>query len=731
MHTKDAYTTKEMAAHLNVDQSNIARRAEREGWQHRTRAGRGGGKEWLLASLPEATRLAVRAAVERAALAEVSTLPAVATIPTRVINPTASAAMLDDKRRYKALAKADILRLYMDWQRKHGHSRRAKQAFIAAYDGGAWPELKKEVGKTSWKSIERWKIGQAEAGSVLVLADKRGLAHRGKSLLTHDHHTLILGHILHPNQPKISQAIRQIQARCTAKGLPVPSEPTLRRFVNTYTRECFDEWTLWREGKKAWNDKCAISILRDWSLVGVGDVVIADGHTLNFETINPDTGKPCRMTLLLFFDGASSHPIGWEIMPTENTACISAALRRTCILLGKFPRVVYIDNGKAFRAKFFKGCDDFEQAGFLGLYAQLGCEVIHAWPYHGQSKPIERFFGTMHEMEVWQPSYTGNDIAHKPARMKRGEPLHNTLYAKLGGRPLTLEETHTAVSAWFDAYCARPQCTDHLKGRSPAQVFNAGRGPGLTVADIERLTLLMLQREVRTITKDGFRLHGRLYWHEAIASRRHPVLVRYDSHAPHEVKVYTLEGDFLCEARDREYYRIATGIHPAARVLGTAEQQQALEDALALKKGQERESTASLRHMCEAIVLPETRARLHAIETSAQAALPPARTTSKAPTQAEVAATEAAVAAAQNAGRAAREAAPTYTPSTQLRHRDALERYEYLFAVLHEQGIALTPDDAAWMARFEAAPEYARYQTRFASLRQVYTQWGQGKAHTG
>ena len=40
------------------------------------------------------------------------------------------------------------------------------------------------------------------------------------------------------------------------------------------------------------------------------------------------------------------------------------------------------------------------------------------------------------------PSYTGNDIAHKPARMKRGEELHRRLYDKLGGRPLTLEETH-------------------------------------------------------------------------------------------------------------------------------------------------------------------------------------------------------------------------------------------------------------------------------------------------
>lgn len=73
------------------------------------------------------------------------------------------------------------------------------------------------------------------------------------------------------------------------------------------------------------------------------------------------------MTLLLFFDGASNCPLGWEIMPSENTDCISSAFRRTCLLLGKFPRVVYLDNGRAFRAKFFK------VARILSRPASLAC----------------------------------------------------------------------------------------------------------------------------------------------------------------------------------------------------------------------------------------------------------------------------------------------------------------------------------------------------------------------
>ena len=714
MASKEAYSTRELVTLLGVSQQAIDKRA-RGKWGSRRRTGRGGGHEWLLASMPEETRVAIRAAEEKNALAVCSSSEVVP-----LLSPATSSAILDDKRRYKALAKADLVRQYLGWQRRFGATTTQKQEFIVAYAGGAWPKLLQELGPVSWKTLERWKLEQDRAGSVLALADKRGVAHKGRTLLSERHRIVILGHILNPNAPNVSQCVREVQKRFQAEGLFIPSEPTIRRFVSTYTAECFDEWTLWREGKKAWNDKCAISLLRDWNLVGVGDIVIADGHTLNFETLNPETGKATRMTLLLFFDGASNHPLGWEIMPSENTDCISAAFRRTCLVLGKFPRVVYLDNGRAFRAKFFKGCPDFEQAGFLGLYKDLGCDVIHAWPYHGQSKPIERFFGTMHDLEIWMPSYTGYDIAHKPARMKRGEDLHRQLYDKLGGRPLTLEETHAQVARWFAEYANRPQLRTHLHGRTPADVFQTGRGPGLTPQDEQRLTLLMMQKEIRTITKDGFRLNGRLFWHEKLASRRHPVLVRYDDQlSPHEALVFTLDGKFLCTALDREHHRIAYGLHPAAGILGTAEQQSELRAALELKKGRERGSTATMRGMLQAVVLPETRARLEALEAATPTAPKAATIIPLKPTVTPE--EEASLEAAKTQAREAMSAAPAYTPSDLKRWKDAPERYAYLFGVHFEQGLELAPADAAWMEAYEGTPEYERYlKGRYDAFRELY-----------
>lgn len=708
MATKKAYTTRELASLLGFSTiRSVLLRATREGWQYRPRKMRGGGKEWLVSSMPEATQRAIQMAEERRAIEEEAAhnaaLPAPYVKENDVPVPMRRAIM-DDKRRYKALAKADLLDLYLNWQRKYGATVTQKEAFIHAYQGGAWAKLLGELGpRISWKSLERWKLERKESGTVLALADGRGLAHRGKSMLTPQHERIILGQIMDGDR-QISTCVRIIQARCQAESLAIPSEDTIRRWVKSYSQICYCNWQSFRKGEKAYNDKCLISILRDWTLVEVGDVVIGDGHTLNFETINPDTGKPCRMTLLLFLDGASRYPLGWEVMATENTQCIASAFRRACIRLGKFPRVVYIDNGKAFRARFFKGCPDFEQAGFLGLYRDLGCEVIHALPYHGQSKPIERFFGTMRELEELAPSYTGWNIDHKPARMQRNERLHRKLHEKLGRGPLTLEETHYWLAAWFEMYASRPQPRTHLKGKTPGEVFLAGRGPGV---DMDKLTLMMLQKEIRTISKDGIRMFGRLYWSEELASRRHPVLVRYDLQlSPYTVLVYDLDGTKICEARDREHFKIACGIHPAAGVLGTEQQRQDLSDALALTKAQAREAKSGIRQFVEGIIVPEARQSRQAIPKAQEHIR-----TEKKPTS--LSTRDKALIEAAKAEARTEQDEPSYQPSMLRRWTDEPSRYAYLWEARFEQGAELVPEDAAFMEAFEQS---SQYQNNYKSL---------------
>lgn len=701
------YSTRELAELLQISQQATIKKAQRENWKSKPRLERGGGYYWFFHSMPEPTQYAVR-------LAETKNLPQAQEIPMSFPQITEDISAYSEKKKELAAYKADLLRLYAEFQEQHGKTVKAKELFMQKYHEQAYPLLFEKIGNISWKTLERWKNKQKKAKSILAIADKRGIAQKGKTFVTQEHITIILGQILNPNAPLISQAIRKIQNKCEENGLFVLSEATIRRFVNKYISESYDEFVLFREGKKAWNDKCSISILRDWSLINVGDVVIADGHTLNFETLNPETGKAKRMTLLLFFDGASNHPLGWEIMATENIQCISSAFRRTCLLLGKFPKVVYLDNGRAFRAKFFEGCKDLQQEGIDGLYESLGVKVIHALPYHGQSKPIERFFGTMLDMEVYTPSYVGNCIQNKPARLHRNEKLHQKLHEKAGGRPLTLEETHIMIAKWFYEYANRPQFRTHLKGKSPFQIFEAGKGQGLSQADIDRLDMLMMQKEIRTITKDGLRLNGKLYWHEILSSRRHEVLVRYDDLlSPDCVKVYTKNGEFLCTALERKSHNIAFNIHPAASVLGTKEQRQELENALALKKNQERTSMGTLKSLVEDVVLPEAKIRNTITEIKKSAPLTHSAEKTLSPKD---------VLAIEEAKKKALEnQKPSYVPSSLKHFKDSLERYSYLFDICYQKNIELVSDDKAWMDFFEQTPEYKRnYEARFLSLRSFY-----------
>ena len=704
---KEAYTTIELEKLLGFVKTTVLRRARKEGWESFAHKVQGGGKEWLFSSMPQPTQLAIRTAEGRIAL-EAAPVESNIEVYKQTLASPGQLNAIDKNRRSKALIKADIIQQYLDWQQKHGYAVRSKQGFVDAYQAGAWPKLLAEFGpRLSWKSIERWKVKLSETDDVLSLVDARGLAHRGKSLLTDRHRMLILGQILNPNGLNASQCARRVQSLCKAEGLYEPSDVTIRRFIKQYSSSCFDEWTFFREGQKAWNDKCAISILRDWSQVSVGDVVIADGHTLNFETVDPETGKPKRMTLLLFYDGASNYPLGWEVMTTENVECISSAFRRACITLGKYPLVIYIDNGKAFRAKYFEHTPDFQQAGFLGLYTSLGCSVIHAWPYHGQSKTIERFFGTFHDMEVGIASYVGNSIANQPPRMHRGEVMHRRLYERMGGRPLTLEETHMAIAEWFSEYVHRPQYKSHLKGKTPREIFELGVGPGV---DIERLTLLMMQKEIRTITKDGIRMFGKLYWHEALSSRRHSVVVRYDNQSPHTMLVFDEYGEFICEARDREHFKIACGVHPAASVLGTAAQQEELAAAVELKKSQERLAGASARQMLNEVVLPEAQRQ---IEAKKQAKiLPVPKQAFKPLSKEEEEKFEAATARYRAEIDTKNSSKLKYTPSHQKRFKDEIERYHYLFLTANEDEISLDERDHEWMEKFEQSEFYHKHLKR-------------------
>lgn len=676
--------------------------ALRDNWESRQRKGRGGGREYRRESLPAETQQH---------LASSEHLPALATrTDIQPAKPASQAPALSEAQQRKALVKYELLKLYraaVD-SAPFGQKNQARADFMAAYNSGiTHPYIYRQLGTLSWQAIEQWgRALKVYNNDCLRLADRRGTHRRGLCGLTEAQTNILLRCALKPGKDgRLSEAIRQAQAIMRAEGIACTrSEATCRRWLLDWRDHNYHTWIFAREGAKALNDKVLPYLERDYSRLEVGDVVVADGHSLNFEIINPWTGKPQNhMALILFYDMKSNYPLGWEIMPTENTQAIASALRRAILRLGKMPKVAYLDNGRAFKARFFRG-SNLEDINITGLYERLGIQTVHAWPYHGQSKTVERFFGSLAELERMMPTYTGTSIENKPPRMNRGERLHRAVHEKaFGGRCLTIEETHILLAAWFDEYASRPQ-RGHLDGACPAEVFMAGRGPGV---DRGELALLMMSIEVKHIKRNGILFRGEHYNHPALFGRLGGAVVRYDLQDLSQLYVFDKGGELICIAEP------VTKVHPMASQLGDEADKELLARQIEVKKSAEKQATTLARDFLRDEVMPEHQRLLARQGISGALPALPAPAQKVISFDAEKVAREVAEAERYQAEVEARDA------RNELLRLSEADRYERLME-MEAQGIELAEEWRGFMRFFEATDEYALTPDYWESCRVKY-----------
>ncbi len=499
-----------------------------------------------------------------------------------------------------ALARFDLLKLYDREVNNSERKLKAKEEFLRLYNAGVWEDLLRVLGVIkSWKTLDRWQKRLEEAnGDVRALEPSYQPA--GASI-TAEESAILLPILLHPNKLPVSEVIRTAKVRMIVTGIAPKSDATYRRWLEKWIKKNYDLYVMSREGKKAYNDKVLPYIQRDYNRIEVGDVIIADGHTFNFMAINPLTGKPKRMTLILFYDMKSSIPLGFEIMPTENTMAIASALRRAIITLGFVPRIAYLDNGRAFRGKYFTGTKNFETSGLSGLFARLGIETVFAWAYHGQSKTIERFFGVMSEFERRMPGYVGNSIENKPAMLMRNEKMHRRFFGEVYA---TVPEVAANLIEFFKEYANRKHTGGWFKGRTPAEVFNESLERVKSLPDYESrliepaaLNYLMMSEEVRKVGRNGVRLFGKYFFNEALLPLRSEVTVRYDITDLSRVLVFDKSGKFICEATDE----INDAVHPVAALLGTDEDVEHLRLKIEQKRGFEKGVRNEAKELFEAM----------------------------------------------------------------------------------------------------------------------------------
>ncbi|MFP5257989.1 MAG: Mu transposase C-terminal domain-containing protein [Acidobacteriota bacterium] len=447
------------------------------------------------------------------------------------------------------------------WGRRHGKSMaQCREAFVLGYNAGQiCPAIRAQLGETSWKTLERWAVELRRSNyDCAAIAPRYGLHRQGVSKVTPAEEERLLALLLSQSQFKPGTAITLMKMELERQGIASPSSPsTLRNRVEAFKRQHADVWTLAREGEKALTDKIAPFLRRDAGLLNVGDVLIADGHRLNFRVKHPIHGRPCRATLVALEDWASRDIAGFSIMLEEDLCAVHLALYRSILRLGKLPQMVMPDNGKAFKNKVFVKTDiDLTTSGMAGLYGRLGIMCHFPKAYSARSKPIESFFKTMGlSFEKAVSSYCGGSIAAKPARMRRNEKFMQEIEPEA---LLTMEEASGLFESWLNTfYRVKPH--SGLGGKCPGEVFAAGRGPGLDHAAIR---CLMMHEEVATIHNNGIKLFGGEYFDEALYGLRDKVFVRFDWHDLRQIWVYRKDGAPLCMAKRQGL------VHPMFKLVG-------------------------------------------------------------------------------------------------------------------------------------------------------------------
>ena len=480
--------------------------------------------------------------------------------------------LISENQRKMALAKYDIVRCWIDFRNKEKREKKnnkfkseEKQSIDAKFTqlyntGFLHEEIFKTLGTISIGSLYRWRrtLGYNNDWTALVGQYKYSTRKEYNTTLNDEQIKIFLKILLSPNNFSIGKSISLTKHILTERNYKIlPKDITFRRYAYWFRDSNLDKWTLAREGQKALKDKIEPYIVRNASLLKPGQVLIADGHTLNFQVINPFTGKPCRATLLGFLDWKSGGLVGYDIMLKECTQNIASALRNAILNLDHIPEFVYQDNGRAFKSKFFNGDKKFEELGFTGVYEKLGIKPVYATPYNARAKVIERFFLDFQEgFEKLMPSYIGTSIENKPAWMKRNEKLHKTIHEKYEFTP-TMEQAIALIDKWLEYKHSQP-CTN-AEGKTIKEVLDEVEKQNI---DERQLDDLMMAQEVKTISRNGIRFLKADYFDEELYGIKEKAIIKYSLFDLSYIKVYTLKGEFICRANR------VTQTHPLATQMG-------------------------------------------------------------------------------------------------------------------------------------------------------------------
>lgn len=322
-------------------------------------------------------------------------------------------------------------------------------------------------------------------------------------------------HALTP-RAKVDVAYRQTVEEGKRRGWPqLPHIKAARQAIKDLPQTVV---ALLKEGETALK-RLAPTVMRDYTAFALNEVWSMDGRKLDLAVIDTkgrfgEKGRLLRVWLYGFLDFRSRYPVGYALSATLDADLVRAAFLDAIKTTGRvIPQRIAPDNGMEIAAKEHTGGAPWRRRGkvkdgdMIGTFPQLGIDIDWAMVAHGQSKPIERFFGTLanhlETLPEFRGAYLGKNSADRPEECERGKAV-------------PLEQVEQRLQETVAALKRTPHRGHGMDGKSPEHVYHElMREPGYVPRQITEAQRHMcaLSRIPVTIRADGsFVIHGARYY---------------------------------------------------------------------------------------------------------------------------------------------------------------------------------------------------------------------------
>ena len=530
---------------LPSTERRVRARAERESWQWRERAGRGGGREYPLSGLPQATQIAIASREIRAGDAAGNNEPA----PASAKRAEALAAVHESKpqaQKDEAAARLSIVQHFAQLTAR-GFSRASSIEAVTGEHNISAATLTRYLALVKGQPEHLW----------LYLLAPRHAGRTVKAELSVEAWEILKADYLRLERPAAQACINRLRdtARKQNKDWAIPANRTLLRRLKAIPRAV---QTLARQGSNALRDLYPAQQRSKAALAALA-IINGDGYKHNLWVRFPD-GEIARAKTWYWQDVYSSKVVAWRVDKTEHTDMIRLAFGDLVEALG-IPEAVLLDNTLAAANKTMSGGVKHRFRFKVreeepdGVFKLLGCRVMWATPRHGQAKPVERAFGVGGVGEYIDKApecagcWTGGNTMDKPDYDGKT-------------RAIELADLQAVIAREIAAYNARDgRRGANVYGRSFDAVFEESYKvtPIRRATEAQRRLWLLATEPIRASAKGEVTLNaGRIvgerlanrYWAPDLVDYAGKILcARFDPQRLHEgAHIYTADGRYICFA---------------------------------------------------------------------------------------------------------------------------------------------------------------------------------------